>query len=99
MTTRFPASATARARPALSVSTSDGLVPQVDLAAERNCWGAGPLGPTDSGRMAVVGAEVVTAPAKRAAMPTIVARAAVGPPSLGSASPKANTLPEADTCQ
>jgi hypothetical protein len=82
----------------LSRSTSEGLVPQVWLAAERNICGAGPLG-TPRGLIAVGAGVVVTAPAGLAAMPTIALPAAVGAPRLPAASPKAKTLPDADTCQ
>ena len=81
--TRFPASARARARPALACSTSDGLVPQVDRAAEEKNCGAGPLGTTASG----CPAGAAGAP-RRAAMPTTVARTEAGLPRA-AASPKA----------
>src|SRR3954452_1560954 len=93
--TRLPASAMARARPALSFSTSDGLVPQVGLGVEEKNWGAGPVAKETIGLTAAA----TGAAAGRAAMPTMLARADVGPPRLAAASPKANTLPDAATCQ
>src|SRR5581483_2557127 len=73
--TRLPAWARARTFPALSFSTSDGLVPQVVSAVEKNVCGAGPV----SGGAP----KPVPAPATkngRVAIPTIAVRGAVGPP-------------------
>src|SRR5438874_7707589 len=83
---RWPASASARARPALSFSTREGLVPHVGLGAEEKNWGAGPLGRASGTTVPVTGA---AAPA-RAAMPTTGARADAGAPKA-VASPQLQT--------
>ncbi len=96
--TRLPASARARARPALSFSSSEGLVPQVDFCMEAKNWGAGPLA-TSAVTGLTAGVEAgAGAPPTRAAMPTMAALTPAGAPSA-AASPKAKTLPEAATCQ
>ena len=76
--TRLPASARARPLPALSFSSSEGLVPHVGLALDEKNWGAGPLGRTARGLTLVAAG---AGPVPRAAIPTMVLRAEVGAPS------------------